>query len=110
MKSFGFLLSLALVLAAASARIRKHRKLVQAANPEDKIDQQYLILFEESVMDVDAKLTQLLKDIPGVSVMFKYTDGIHGVALDKLPVPLLMKILDDPEVMFAEEVSQVVVF
>jgi len=98
--------SLLLIGTAASRHLRNHRKLVRAGNPADKIPDQYIIVFDDNIDDVDSKVGKLTDMIPGFSVQYKYHDNVKGVSVGQLPEWYLGSILDDPDVIFVEEVRR----
>jgi hypothetical protein len=91
----------------ASASLR-HRKLERtlAAN---RIDEQYIVVFHESV-DVKSKASTLKTQLPNCEINFTYEEEtFHGVSLGKVSQHQLSDLLEDPDVVFVEEVSHRIV-
>lgn len=95
-----------LLATASAANLRSSsRKLVRAAQTEDRIEGQYIVIFRDRVADVHTKMQSLLDRVPGSHTLYEYDDAnIKGVALDHVPEVLLSTILDDDDVEFVEEV------
>ena len=105
-----FIFTLSLFLGSVTAHLRSHRKLHRPRNRDAILEQEYIIVFDESVDDVDNKITSMMEGVPECSVKFTYKNDLKGVAVKNLPDLMLWKILDDPEVLFAEEVRRAPVF
>lgn len=91
--------------ASAARRLRSHRKLVQSTDPTIKIDQEYIVIFDDQV-DVVAKMTSIWEGLDGNSeILFTYTDDLKGLSLKMLPDASLWNILEDDDVQFVEEVG-----
>jgi hypothetical protein len=91
----------------ASASLR-HRKLERTL-AENRIDEQYIVVLHESV-DVKSKVSALKTQLPNCEVNFTYEEEtFHGVSLGKVSERQLSDLLEDPDVVFVEEVSHEVV-
>lgn len=78
---------------------------MQATDPKLKIDQEYIVVFDDDV-DLVAKTTSLQERLAESSeILFTYTDDLKGVTLTKLPDDSLWNILEDEDVQFVEEVG-----
>jgi hypothetical protein len=95
-----------LLLGSTAAHLRSHRKLIRAQDRSVKIDNQYILVFDDSVQDVDSKLASLMDGMPGCSVLYTYKDDFKGASVERLPDILLWSILEDPQILFAEEVCK----
>lgn len=98
---------LSLTVVAARGNLRSRRKLIRARNNQDRIDEQYIIRFKDSVADVDTKVETLMRSIPGGTILYKYDNNLKGAAVEHLPETMLSAILDDDEIEFVEEVGTV---
>jgi len=103
MRSLCFLLLL--IGTAASRHLCNHCKLVQASNLADRIPDQYIIVFDNNIDDVDSKVGKLTDMIPGFSIQYKYHNNVKGVSIGQLPEWYLGSILDDSDVIFVKEVQ-----
>jgi hypothetical protein len=96
-----------LLLGSTAAHLRRHRKLIRAQDRSAKIDNQYILVFDDSVQDVDSKLASLMDGMPaGSSVLYIYKDDFKGASVEQIPDILLWSILEDPQVLFVEEVRK----
>ena len=95
---------LSLLLGSAVAHLRGRRKLRIPHDRSDIISEQYIVVFDKTVDDVDSKVASLMGEIPGSSVLFTYKTGWRGFALQKVTDALLGRLLDDPQVLFVEPV------
>lgn len=96
--------AISLFLGCAVAHRRSHRKLVSPRDRSAIIDDQFILVFDDSVEDVDAKVKSMMGDNPGCSVLYTYKDDIKGVSVKNFDDVQLWNMLDDPQVLFAEEV------
>lgn len=82
----------------------RHRKLERAL-AENRIDEQYIVVFREGV-DVKGKTSELKAQLPDCEIHFTYEDGaFQGVSVGKVSEQQLSGLLQDPDVVFVEEVS-----
>ena len=93
-------LLLALTIASAAAHLRSHRKLSLAADPTAKVDRQYIIVFDDTVYDVEAKVTSLVGNAKETSttVIITYTGNLKGAAVSGVTEDILWSVLEDSQV------------
>lgn len=88
-----------------AANLRSHgRKLIPAPSEDGKIDEQYVVIFKESVTDVDAKIEAMMAGLSGGSLLYRYDESFKGIAVGHVTEPLRNLILEDADVEFVEEV------
>lgn len=82
----------------------RHRKLERAL-AENRIDEQYIVIFREGV-NVKGKASELKEQLPNCEIHFTYEEGsFQGVSVGKVSEQQLSELLQDPDVVFVEEVS-----
>ena len=91
------------MLTWVGANALRHRKLVRA--PDDKrIDEEYILIFREGTNTKD-KVTKLSAALPDCTVRFTYEDAtVQGAAIGKMSSEQLSSVLEDPDILFVEEV------
>jgi hypothetical protein len=82
----------------------RHRKLVRA-QAEKRIDQEYIVVFREGTNSKD-KVATLSATLADCSFRFTYEDDqFQGAAIGNMSAAQLSTMLEDPDVLFIEEVS-----
>jgi hypothetical protein len=95
--------------------IPTHRKLIQPSPDAELIPDQYILIFRDEVQNVIAKVKALLniaserfrkEDDNEPSVLYTFDDKYLKVAtISRLNIPTLFNILNDDEILYAEQVS-----
>lgn len=86
-----------------------HRKLVRAQD-DKRIDEEYIFIFREGT-NTKEKVASLSAALPGSIVRFTYEDDddkVQGAAIGKMTAEQLSLVLEDPDILFVEEVRMVV--
>lgn len=82
----------------------RHRKLERVL-AENRIDEEYIVVFREGI-DVQSKAGKLKEQLPDIQIHFSYDDDtFRGLSLGKVTEWQLSELLDDPDVLFIEEVT-----
>lgn len=101
-------ISSTVAVAAASTTGQPHaqsnRKLIRAPNHQDRIDEQYIVVFKNTVVDVDSKIKALTQDVPGSHILYQYNATLKGAAVEGITENMLSTLLEDSDVDFVEEV------
>lgn len=91
------------IAALAGANALRHRKLVRA-EAEKRIDEEYILIFREGT-NAKEKVAKLSAELPDCSFRFTYEDDeFQGSAVGNMTAVQLSAILEDPDVLFVEEV------
>lgn len=88
---------------AGAVNLWSRGKLVTAPNANARVKEQYIIVFKESVIDVDSKIKSMVEKIPGSRPIFTYRENFKGFAIGRLPDRFLSIILEDDDVVLVEE-------
>lgn len=87
----------------------RHRKLERAL-AETRIDEEYIVVFREGI-DVKSKAAELKGQLPDCQIHFTFQEEtIQGVSLGKVSEWQLSELLEDPDVLYVEEVRYQHVF
>ena len=82
----------------------RHRKLVRAKDETKRIDEEYILMFREGT-NTQEKVATFSDALPGCVVRFTYEDDkVQGAAVGKMTAEQLSSILEDPDILFVEEV------
>jgi len=106
MKFLNIGLIFAVIVPVVSGRIGEHRKLKLHGRQDKVIPDSYILVFEDHIQEADPAVNALLSKAganPEVTVL---NNAIKGAVLSKLQWPALRKMLDDPSVKYAAQVSE----
>lgn len=92
-----------LIVTMIGADALRHRKLVRAEDGK-RIDEDYILIFREGT-NTKIKVAELSAALPDCTVRFTYEDDkVQGAAVGKITAEQLSSVLEDPDILFVEEV------